>query len=83
MLAGRALVMTDLPTLAEIVSDERQGSCIHAGNIEKLADPIEELLNDKDRREELGGAASQWIVQNRTWTSVIQNVPELYLGLLR
>ena len=83
MLAGRALVMPDLPALAEIVSDGKTGLLYPPGNIEKLADPIEELLNDKDKREELGGNASQWIVQNRTWTSVIQNVPELYLGLLR
>ena len=83
MLAGRALVMTDLPALAEIVSDGKTGLLYPPGNIEKLADSIEELLNDKDKREELGGAASQWIIQNRTWTSVIQNVPEHYLGLLR
>ena len=83
MLAGRALVMSDLPALAEIVSDGKTGLLYPPGNIEKLADPIEELLNDKDKREELGGNASQWIVQNRTWSSVIQNVPELYLGLLR
>ncbi len=77
-----ALVMSDLPALAEIVEDGKTGLLYPPDNIEKLADIIEDLFNDKNKREALGEAATQWIAQNRTWPSVIKNVAELYRSLL-
>jgi len=77
MQAGRALVMSDLPALAEIVEDGKTGRLYPPDNIEKLADIIEGLLNDKGKRDALGSAAAQWIRDNRTWDSVISEVTEL------
>lgn len=83
MQAGRALVMSNLPALAEIVEDGKTGRLYPPDNIEKLADIIERLLNDKGKRDALGSAASQWIVENRTWSKVVRGTTEVYQRLVQ
>ncbi len=82
MQAGRALVMSDLPALAEIVKDGQTGRLYPPDNIEMLAAVIEDLLNNRDKREALGSAASQWIAENRTWSKVISGTIEVYQRLV-
>jgi glycosyltransferase involved in cell wall biosynthesis len=83
MQAGRALVMSNLPALAEIVEDGKTGRLYPPDNIEKLADIIERLLNDKGKIDALGSAASQWIVENRTWSKVVRGTTEVYQRLVQ
>ena len=78
MQAGSALVMSDLPALAEIVEDGKTGRLTPPGDIEKLADTIEELLHDEPKRLALGAAAAQWVVDNRTWSKVVSRTSEIY-----
>ena len=78
MRSGRAVVMADLPALAEIVEDGKTG-CLHpAGNAQALAGTIHDLLEDKSKRDSLGEQAKSWILENRTWLSVIRNSPTVY-----
>ena len=58
MRSGTAVVMADLPALAEIVEDGKTGCLYPAGDSQKLADKIHELMTDKSIREELGRKAS-------------------------
>tara|TARA_A100001037_G_scaffold295942_1_gene315732 strand:+ start:173 stop:1051 length:879 start_codon:yes stop_codon:yes gene_type:complete len=82
MQAGRAIVMSDLPALAEIVDDGITGRLYPPEDIEKLAEIIEELLLDDSKRSELGAAASKWIAENRTWEKVVGETTEVYSHLL-
>jgi glycosyltransferase involved in cell wall biosynthesis len=83
MQAGRALVMSDLPALAEIIEDGKTGRLTPPGDIGKLADTIEELLHDEPKRIALGVAAAQWVSENRTWSKVVSCTPEIYHRLLQ
>ena len=83
MQAGRALVMSDLPALAEIVEDGKTGRLYPPDDIEKLADVIEDLLNNQDKREALGSAASQWIAENRTWSKAVRGTTAVYQRLVQ
>lgn len=71
MRSGTAVVMADLPALAEIVVDEATGRLYPAGNVVTLADIINELLQSESIREIIGQKAKDWILQNRTWDNVV------------
>ena len=71
MRSGTAVVMADLPALAEIVVDEAIGRLYPAGNVVTLADIINELLQSESIREIIGQKAKDWILQNRTWDNVV------------
>ena len=68
---GRAVVVADLPALAEIVEDGKTGCLYPAGDSQALADTINRLLQDESLRDKLGESAKSWIYKNRTWSNVI------------
>ncbi len=71
MRGGRAVVMADLPALAEIVEDGRTGHLYPVGDVQALADIINELLLSKSNRDIVGENAKRWIFRNRTWNNVV------------
>ena len=82
MRSGRALVMSDLPALAEIVEDGKTGRLYPAGDAKSLADRIRELLEDESQRSAMGAAAAEWVASERTWSKVIEGTTEVYQRLL-
>lgn len=72
MRSGTAVVMADLPALAEIVDDGKTGRLYPAENSRALAEIIHELLLDSELREYLGRNAASWVIANRTWQSVVE-----------
>jgi len=78
MRSGRAVVMANLPALAEIIEDGKTGRLYPAGDPQALSEVIAELLNDDIKRGELGSAAKEWVSANRTWQSVIDKIPIMY-----
>ena len=78
MRSGRAVVMSDLPALAEIIEDGKTGRLYPAGDAQKLSKVIHELLEDESKRAKLGNNAQSWIIENRTWSSVVSKKPDIY-----
>jgi glycosyltransferase involved in cell wall biosynthesis len=83
MQAGCPLVMSDLPALAEIVTDRETGRLYPPEDVRSLADIIQELLEDKSVRTRLGTAAAKWVSEERTWSKVVKGTTEVYLNLLQ
>jgi glycosyltransferase involved in cell wall biosynthesis len=69
MAAGRPVVVSDLPGLAEIVDDGRTGLLAGAGDKAGLARQTRRLLEDADLRERLGQAAR---IEAQTRFSVLE-----------
>ena len=82
MRSGRALVMSDLPALAEIIEDGKTGRLYPAGDVEALSTAIRELLEGESLRANLGTAAAEWVATERTWKSVVAKIPPLYKKLV-
>jgi len=82
MMLGRAIIVSDLPALAEIVEHGVTGMLCPAGDVESLADTIQPLIDDEPRRSELGSNAKAWVEANRTWGSVIQGSLAAYQNAL-
>jgi glycosyltransferase involved in cell wall biosynthesis len=65
MAAGRAVVSTDLPSIGEIVGEDR-GVLVPPGDIDAMSDAIAGLLEDDERREVMGANGRAFAEEN-TW----------------
>jgi glycosyltransferase involved in cell wall biosynthesis len=82
MQAGRPLVMSDLPALAEIVDDGKTGRLYPPEDVDSLTNIIHELLEDESMRAELGTAAANWVSAERTWSKVVEGTTQVYHELI-
>ena len=78
MAMGKALVISDLPSLREIVKEHETGLVYSPGKPEDLADKCVTLLEDRALRERLGQAAQKWVEQERTWSAVLKGLGPAY-----
>jgi glycosyltransferase involved in cell wall biosynthesis len=78
MAAGRAVIVSDLPALRELIEPGRTGLAVLAGRVEPLVEACEALLDNPARRTALGAAAREWVARRRTWSKVLAALPEVY-----
>ncbi len=71
-MAGRAVICSDLPALAEIVDDGKTGLLYSVGDIDDLVSKINQLAKDSELRSTLGTNAQRWVEAERTWSVVAQ-----------
>jgi glycosyltransferase involved in cell wall biosynthesis len=78
MALERALVVSDLPALREIVMPGETGMTFKAGDADDLARVLSDLLGDPALRARLGRQAREWIKTERTWAQNGRRYRELY-----
>jgi len=81
MAFGRAIVVSDLPALREIVINGETGLVYPAGNPGALADACERLLSDPAERQRLADRGRRWVMRNRRWSSVVQGYDRVYAAV--
>lgn len=67
MAAGRALVASDLPSIAEVVQHESTALLVPPGDAGALAAALLRLRDDAPLRERLGTAARAHVLAHYTW----------------
>lgn len=65
----KAVVASNVAALAEMVQHEHTGMLFEKGDVQSLADALEALLKDPEKRQRLGKAGRAWVEENRTWTT--------------
>jgi starch synthase len=80
MAAGRAVVSTDLPSIREIVGNDR-GVLVPPGDPAALADAVAGLLEDDVRREAMGEAGRAFAEEN-TWERRVDEYERALLAAL-
>lgn len=78
MALGKALIVSDLPALRELVHDDLTGLCYPPGEPNALAERCEELLFNEQRQRKLGAAARDWVRNERTWAQTLQSLAPAY-----
>jgi glycosyltransferase involved in cell wall biosynthesis len=68
MAMEKAVVVSGVDALLEIVHDGETGRTFRADDPSDLADVIGALMDDPDQRRRLGIAAREWVAANRSWT---------------
>ncbi len=84
MALERAVVVSDVRALREMVIPGRTGLTFRPEDACDLTDVLEPLVRSPRRREELGRAARAWVREHRTWTRNGERYAALYrdLGVL-
>ena len=78
MALERAVVVSDLPALREIVSPGETGLTFRPEDPDDLARVLGLLLDDPALRARLGRQAREWIVASRTWSENGRRYRELF-----
>jgi len=81
MALERALVVSGVDALREIVTEGETGLVFDPENAISLADTVEPLLDDPEARRRLGRRAREWVTANRTWRQNGVRYYELYRRL--
>jgi PEP-CTERM/exosortase A-associated glycosyltransferase len=81
MAMERAVVVSGVQALREMVVPGKTGLVFHPEDPEHLADVLEPLIRSPERRRTLGRAARDWVRRHRTWTQNGDRYAELYREL--
>ncbi len=75
------VVVSRVDALRELVDEGVTGLSFRPGDPQDLADVLEPLLFDLDRRRALGHAAGAWVREHRTWRRSAERYLDLYRHL--
>ncbi len=78
MAMKRAVVVSNLDALEEIITDNETGLLYQAGSLSSLVETIKRLVTDGKLMSSLGNNAYDWIIHNRTWELVVKNYSVAY-----
>lgn len=82
MATGRAVVVSSVAALTEIVQDGVTGLAFEKGSAADLARVLEALLDDPGLRLKLGESARSWVRRERDWATVVETVDAAYRQIL-
>lgn len=82
MSLERPMLVSDLPSLREIVGDGERGLLFAPEDIADLAAKLRLLAGERDLRLALGRAGREWIVEDRTWAANARRYVRIYEELL-
>ncbi|WP_158616447.1 glycosyltransferase [Legionella septentrionalis] len=66
----KAVVVSSVRALIEMIQHEKTGLVFEKGNISHLADTLVHLINSPELRKNLGKQGRIWVKENRTWKSI-------------
>lgn len=78
MATGRAVLVSDVDALKEIVTVGKTGEAFRAGEVDALYRACVALIENPAHRRELGAAAAAWVRRERSWTSIVARYPAVY-----
>jgi glycosyltransferase involved in cell wall biosynthesis len=81
MAMERVVVMSRLDALMGMIIEGDTGVSFTPGDARDLADVLEPLLVDPERRDAIGRAAGAWVREHRSWRGNAQRYLELYQRL--
>lgn len=82
MAMGKAVVVSDVAALTEIVQDGVTGRSFAKGDVADLRRVLGELVADAGQRQRLGEAAREWVVAERDWSAITRTVVAGYERVL-
>ena len=68
----KPVVATDVGGIPELMKDNETGFLIEKGNSEQWIEKLSLLLNDKQKRENMGNAGRKFVEENFNWNKITQ-----------
>jgi PEP-CTERM/exosortase A-associated glycosyltransferase len=82
MSMARAVVVSDVPGMRELVRDGETGVTCPAGDAEALARVCVRLLEQPALRDALGWQARAWTIRHREWPTLVARYHDIYAPLI-
>ncbi len=82
MAMEKAVIVSSVQALAEMVRDQRTGLIHVTDDWRSLASCLGVLLENENLRQQLGSEARRWVQEHRTWERVAQRVEGVYEQLI-
>ena len=81
MAMGRAVVVSDVPAMRELVQPGVTGDVFRAGDADDVTKTCVKLLADPEMRRRRGDAARAWVVREREWSHNVRGYSTIYTRL--
>lgn len=81
MSYGKAVLVSDIPGMLEVVRDMDTGFVFRSGNINDLASKLDAVLYNSEILEKVALRGKQLIKKDYDWTNIGRQTKELYLSL--
>jgi PEP-CTERM/exosortase A-associated glycosyltransferase len=78
MATEKAVLVSSVRALEEIVADGETGMVFQKGDIDNLAGVLEVMVSDPELCARLGKNAREWVVANRSWDRAADKIVEVY-----
>lgn len=78
MAMEKAVVVSDVAALMEVVTDGETGRVFAADDVESLIHTCAELIENPTLRMQLGKKGSEWVRSERAWTRVVEGYRGIY-----
>ncbi len=78
MCVGTPTISTKVGGTPEIIKDQENGVLVEAGHPEKLATAIKDLIQNHQKRKQLGRAGAEYVRNNLTWDDTCAKFEILY-----
>lgn len=82
MSMEKPIIVPDLESYHECIKDQETGLFFEPENVDDLSTKIISLIENKDLRIKLGENARKWVIENREWSEICQNMIDIYDTLL-
>jgi glycosyltransferase involved in cell wall biosynthesis len=82
MSSRRAVVVSDIPGMTEMITDEQNGYLFAAGSAASLADRLIRALHDDLGRASVAARALEYVRQNHDWEQIGEQTASLYRTVL-
>ena len=71
-LMKKPIIATDIGGVSEIIIDGKTGFVVEKGNYKEYIDKISILINDEEKRKEIGNEEYEFVKNNFTWKVVVK-----------
>ena len=78
MCVGTPTISTKVGGTPEIIKDQENGLLVESGNPEELAAAIKDLLQNHQKRKQIGKAGAEFVRNNLTWDDTCSKFEVLY-----
>ena len=73
-LMKKAIVATDVGGISEIIINEKTGFIVEKGNYDQYIEKISILINDVEKRKQMGNDEYEYVKNNFTWKKVVKEL---------
>jgi glycosyltransferase involved in cell wall biosynthesis len=83
MAMAKAVVVSNVAPMLELVKDGQTGLVFKAGDVSDLASKLIKLLRNPTLRQQLGHEAREWVLRERQWPDLISRYRDVYQSVLK